>query len=65
MWCAHKKKQEEGGSSLQEKNKPANNNKGAVRTASVFSNGLALFTKFAVAKLMANELAFPVHASFE
>ena len=57
MWCAHKKKQGGGGSSLQQKYKPANN-KGAVRTASVVSNGLALFTKFVVAKPLANRRLF-------
>ena len=52
---AHTRKSWGGGeSSLQEKYKPANNNKGATRTVSVLSNGLALFTKFAVAKPLAN-----------
>ncbi len=43
MWCPQKKKQG-GRSSLQEKYKPANNNKGAVQTGSVVSNSLSLFT---------------------
>ncbi len=47
---AHTRKSRGGGASLQEKYKPGNNNKGAVRIAS------GLFMKFVVAKPLAHSM---------
>ena len=47
-----------GGQVYKRNNKPANNNKGAARTASVFCNDLDLVTKFEVATPLANRRLF-------